>query len=63
VITYPKGSHAVAWNEWRYIHYNDGSEELYNHKTDPNEWNNIANVAKNKKIKKQLADYVPKTKN
>ncbi len=60
VITYPKNSHAVAWNEWRYIHYNDGSEELYNHKTDSNEWKNIANDPKNDKIKQQLAQYIPK---
>jgi len=27
---------------WRYSLYGDGSEELYNHESDPNEWNNLA---------------------
>ncbi|MCK5281732.1 MAG: sulfatase, partial [Cyclobacteriaceae bacterium] len=28
-------NHAVRSENWRYIHYRDGSEELYNHQTDP----------------------------
>ncbi len=28
--------------QWRYIHYCDGSKELYDHRIDPNEWNNHA---------------------
>ena len=27
---------------WRYIHYEDGTEELYDHQSDPNEWVNLA---------------------
>jgi arylsulfatase A-like enzyme len=27
---------------WRYSLYGDGSEELYNHEADPNEWTNLA---------------------
>lgn len=27
---------------WRYTLANDGSEELYDHRTDPNEWTNLA---------------------
>jgi iduronate 2-sulfatase len=27
--------------KWRYIIYNNGSEELYDHETDPNEWDNV----------------------
>ena len=29
--------------DFRYIRYSDGSEELYDHKWDPNEWMNLAN--------------------
>ncbi|CAH8284107.1 arylsulfatase A-like enzyme [Mariniflexile fucanivorans] len=36
-------NHAVRSNDWRYIHYRDGGEELYNHKTDPGEHINLAN--------------------
>jgi len=28
---------------WRYIRYEDGSEELYDHRVDPDEWTNLAN--------------------
>ena len=34
--------HAVRSEHWRYIQYADGSEELYNLQTDPNEWTNLA---------------------
>ncbi|WP_372936136.1 sulfatase [Seonamhaeicola sp.] len=35
-------NHAVRSNDWRYIQYRDGGEELYNHKTDPGEHINLA---------------------
>ncbi len=34
-------NHAVRSNDWRYIRYRDGSEELYNHKEDPGEHVNL----------------------
>lgn len=37
-----RGSYAVINKDWRYIYYNDGTEELYNEKVDPNEWYNLA---------------------
>lgn len=42
VMTYTRGNHAVRSDRWRYIRYADGSEELYDHDADPNEWNNVA---------------------
>ena len=30
-------------NRWRYIHWSDNSEELYDHDMDPEEWHNLAN--------------------
>jgi arylsulfatase A-like enzyme len=42
LITYQRGNHAVRSEQWRYIRYADGSEELYDLKTDPNEWTNLA---------------------
>ena len=33
---------AIQSQEWRYSLYGDGSEELYNHEDDPNEWHNLA---------------------
>ena len=42
VSTLGQNNHAVRDERWRYIRYADGSEELYDHRTDPNEWNNLA---------------------
>lgn len=42
ISTLGENNHAVRDERWRYIRYADGSEEFYDHQTDPNEWNNIA---------------------
>lgn len=42
LMTYMRGNHAVRSDRWRYIRYADGSEELYDHDADPNEWRNLA---------------------
>ena len=41
-ITWRKGNDSVVDERWRYIRYDDGTEELYDHSTDPNEWVNLA---------------------
>lgn len=60
ITTYGRNNHAVVSNGYRYIHYEDGSEELYNRNADPNEWNNIAGVEVNWEIKSVLSKYLPK---
>ena len=45
VMTYLRNNHAIRSDRWRYIRYADGSEELYDHESDPNEWDNLANKA------------------
>lgn len=35
-------NHAVRSNDWRYIQYRDGTEELYSHQNDPGEHTNLA---------------------
>ena len=42
ITTHNQGNHAVRSRDWRYIRYADGSEELYDHRADPNEWKNLA---------------------
>jgi len=37
------GSFGLSADEWRYIHYSNDDEELYNIKDDPYEWHNLAN--------------------
>jgi arylsulfatase A-like enzyme len=38
------GSIGISGKEWRYVHYANGDEELYNIKADPYEWKNLAAV-------------------
>lgn len=51
--------HSVRDRRWRYTRYQDGSEELYDHAVDPDEWHNLADDPKYQDLKKQLAMYVP----
>jgi len=60
LMTYMKGNHAIRTERWRYIQYADGTEELYDHKNDPNEWNNVALKEENKKVIEKLKKYIPK---
>jgi len=40
--------------DWRYIRYENGEEELYNHANDPHEWTNLADNPEFKEIKDAL---------
>jgi arylsulfatase A-like enzyme len=42
ITSHNQGNHAIRTARWRYIRYADGSEELYDHTVDPQEWTNIA---------------------
>jgi arylsulfatase A-like enzyme len=59
LMTYMKNNHAVRTEKWRFIHYADGTRELYDHETDPNEWYNVAGSAKNQDVIKDLMKYIP----
>jgi len=60
ITTYGRNNHAVVSKGFRYIQYEDGSEELYNRNNDPNEWNNIAGIKENWEIKSALSKFLPK---
>jgi len=55
--TYGRGNHAIRSKDWRYIRYKDGSEELYDHRTDTMEWNNL--VHQEIEVKKQMSQFLP----
>jgi arylsulfatase A-like enzyme len=61
VIDYMPGNYAVLTDKWRYIRYHDGSEELYDRVEDPNDWHNLAGLAEHEALKKELAEWMPKT--
>ncbi|HMY77018.1 MAG TPA: choline-sulfatase, partial [Blastocatellia bacterium] len=46
--------------DWRYIRYADGSEELYDHRRDPNEWTNLARDPRYAKIIAEHRRWLPK---
>ncbi|MDP5029045.1 MAG: sulfatase [Paraglaciecola sp.] len=59
VTTYGPNNHAVRTERYRYISYEDGTEELYDHKMDGNEWVNLANDAKYTQLKQNIRKYLP----
>ena len=59
ITTQGQGNHAVRSSRYRYIRYADGSEELYDHQTDPHEWNNLAANLGLAKVKSRLAKRLP----
>jgi len=60
LTTYRRNDHAVRTSEWRYIRYNDGSEELYKHPEDYHERNNLADDPQYAELKTKLAEWFPK---
>ncbi|HSW01377.1 MAG TPA: sulfatase [Sedimentisphaerales bacterium] len=46
ITSHNQGNHGIRSERWRYIRYADGSEELYDHQNDPQEWTNLAGDAK-----------------
>ena len=55
------GNAAVSDARYRYIHYSDGSEELYDHETDPREYHNLAKQPNLKPVIERLSAALPKT--
>ena len=60
VIEYKSGNAAIRSDRYRLIRYRDGSEELYDLKSDPHEWNNLASDPTLAKIKGELTHWFPK---
>ena len=60
VTTWLYKNHAVRTEDWRYIRYADGGEELYHNTVDPLEWTNLANKPEHAGIQANLAQWLPK---
>jgi len=60
VTTYRWNNHSVRSEDWRYIRYSDGTEELYDHRSDAMEWTNIAGKAESRAKCEELAKWLPK---
>ncbi|TWU31970.1 sulfatase [Novipirellula artificiosorum] len=59
LTTFHKDNHSFRSEQWRYIRYADGSEELYDHSTDPYEWTNVAADPRHSGIKAEFARHFP----
>ena len=60
ITTHGRLNHAIRAERWRYIRYADGSEELYDHDTDPMEYANLADLAEHEAVKQKLSAWLPK---
>ena len=60
ITSHNQGNHGIRSENWRYIHYADGSEELYDMVNDPNEWNNVASKPENAAIIAEHKKWLPK---
>ena len=53
------GNAAVSDARYRYLRYSDGSEELYDHSTDPREYRNLARQPDLKPVVERLSAALP----
>lgn len=59
ITTFGKDNHSVRSTRFRYISYEDGGEELYDHANDPNEFTNLANLLEFEQEKLRLREHLP----
>lgn len=59
LTTQMPGNHAVRTEDWRYIRYANGDEELYDHRVDKNEFRNLANDPEYAPLIKRLSTFLP----
>ena len=62
ITSYAGNNFAVQTERYRYISYEDGSEELYDHQKDPNEWSNLAKSPETNELRQKLKTHLPKSR-
>ncbi|MDZ7724186.1 MAG: sulfatase [candidate division KSB1 bacterium] len=60
VTTYGRNNHSLRGEHFRYIRYEDGSEELYDHRSDENEWENLADKPGYETVKSIFRKKLPR---
>jgi iduronate 2-sulfatase len=62
VTTWFYNNHSVRSQNWRYTIYRDGTEELYDHRQDPHEHQNLASVPEHQAVVAEHRQWLPSTK-
>ncbi len=60
MTSHNQGNHGIRSERWRFIRYADGTEELYDHESDPNEWTNLASRPEYAKVLEDHRKWLPK---
>lgn len=60
ITSHNQGNHGIRSERWRYIHYADGSEELYDMQADPEEWRNLAGKPGHAAVIAEHKKWLPK---
>ncbi|MEL6897162.1 MAG: sulfatase, partial [Planctomycetota bacterium] len=55
-----QGNFSVRSRRWRYVRYDDGAKELYDHDNDPSEFTNLASDPQYTAVIRKLAKSIPK---
>jgi choline-sulfatase len=62
LCTFTPGNHSLRSTDFHYIRYADGSEELYDLRTDFHEWHNLAGNSKFAGVVADFQKHLPKNK-
>ena len=60
ITSHNRNNTTIRTENYRYIHYADGSEEFYDMKQDPAEWKNLSNDPRFAKLIKEHRAWLPK---
>jgi arylsulfatase A-like enzyme len=60
VMTWQAGNHSVRRGTWRYTRYRTGEAELYDHRTDPQEFTNLVGDPRHAATVAELDTFLPR---
>lgn len=60
ITSHNQGNHGIRSERWRYIHYADSTEELYDLKNDPSEWTNLAGRSEHAALIAEHKKWLPR---